>query len=96
MGLGLGLGLGLALRLGLGLGLGLGLASTYEPLGGGEPLAQAEVEQHRHRAVLGTLRVDEQVGRVRVALEVAVCEELHGPRLAAARDEELAVDLVKG
>jgi len=42
------------------------------------------------------MRVDEQVGRVRVALEVAVREELHGPRLAAARDEELAVDLVKG
>ena len=49
-----------------------------------------------HRAVLGTMRVDEQVGRVRVALEVAVREELHRPRLAAARDEELAVDLVKG
>ena len=32
----------------MGLGLGFVLLASHQPLGGGEPLAEAEVEQHGH------------------------------------------------
>mgnify|MGYP001388998734 CR=1 FL=1 len=70
-----------------GVGCGVGCGAVH---GVARGVARGMVRAHR--AVLGTLGVDQQVGRVRVTLEVAVCEELHGPGLATARYEELAVN----